>query len=175
MVKKYLKIAWRNSIRNKKYSLINIIGLWSGILFVLLIGLYVRTEWQVNRTLRRADRQYILLSHWKDPNMGPDFTTLAPLAKQLQQQYSTLVRNYYRWDGLTSVVSRNNNHFRESIGLGDSTLLSMYGFRLLHGDAQTALTRPFSVALTAEKARKFFGRTDVLGQTVTIQNFAGDK
>ncbi|PRY41059.1 ABC-type antimicrobial peptide transport system permease subunit [Spirosoma oryzae] len=174
MFKKYLKIAWRNSVRNKKYSLINIVGLWSGILFVLLIGLYIRTEWQVNRTLRHPDQQYILLSHWKDPNMGPGFTTLAPLAKQLQQQYSTLVRNYYRWDGLTSVVSRNNNHFRESIALGDSTLLAMYGFRLLHGDAQTALKRPFSVALTAEKARKYFGRTDVLGQTVTIQNFAGD-
>ncbi len=174
MFKKYLKIAWRNSVRNKKYSLINIVGLWSGILFVLLIGLYIRTEWQVNRTLRHSDQQYILLSHWKDPNMGPGFTTLAPLAKQLQQQYSTLVHNYYRWDGLTSVVSRNNNHFRESIALGDSTLLSMYGFHLLHGDAQTALKRPFSVALTAEKARKYFGRTDVLGQTVTIQNFAGD-
>ncbi len=174
MFKKYLKIAWRNSARNKKYSLINIVGLWSGILFVLLIGLYIRTEWQVNRTLRHPDQQYILLSHWKDPNMGPGFTTLAPLAKQLQQQYSTLVRNYYRWDGLTSVVSRNNNHFREGIALGDSTLLAMYGFHLLHGDAQTALKRPFSVALTAEKARKYFGRTDVIGQTVTIQNFVGD-
>ena len=173
MLTNYLKIAWRHLLRHKFYSLLNIIGLAVGITFTLLIGSYIWGELQVNQTLRHADRQYMLLSRWKDPNMGQEITTLAPLAKRLHDEYPTLVANYYRWDGLTSVVSTGEKNFRESIQLGDSKLLTMYGFDVLHGDARTALQRPFSVAITAEKARTYFGRTDVVGQTLNIQNFSG--
>ena len=164
MLRNYLKIAIRNLLKRRFYSMLNIVGLAVGITFTLLIGSYVWGEWQVNQTLRHADRQYILLSRWKDPNMGQEITTLAPLAKRLYDEYPTLVANYYRWDGLTSVVSKGDKSYRESIQLGDSTLLAMYGFDVLHGNAQTALQRPFSVAITAEKARTYFGRTDVVGQ-----------
>ena len=173
MLTSYLKIAGRQLLRRKFYSLLNIVGLAVGITFTLLIGSYVWNELRVNQTLRHADRQYILLSRWKDPNMGQEITTLAPLAKHLYDEYPALVANYYRWDGLTSAVSRGDKNFRESIQLGDSTLLAMYGFDLLHGDAQTALQRPFSVAITALKARTYFGRTDVVGETIDIQNFSG--
>lgn len=174
MFQNYLKIAWRSLVKNRFYSTITIVGLLAGILFTLLIGMYVWGEEQVNRQLRHADRQYILFSHWKDPNMGLDITTLAPLAKQLHDQYPALVANYYRWDGLTSIVSKGEKHLRESIQLGDSTLLTMYGFRLLHGDPKTALQRPFSLVMTSEKALKYFGKTDVVGQTLNIQSFAGE-
>ncbi|TAE26196.1 MAG: FtsX-like permease family protein [Cytophagales bacterium] len=174
MFQSYFKIAWRSLVKNRFYTVINLLSLLAGILFTLLIGMYVWGEGQVNRQLRHADRQYILFSHWKDPNMGLDITTLAPLAKQLHDQYPALVANYYRWDGLTSIVSRGDKHLRESIQLGDPTLLSMYGFTVLHGDPQTALQRPFSVVLTADRALKYFGKTDVVGQTLNIQSFAGD-
>ena len=173
MLRNYLKIAIRNLLKRRLYSLLNIVGLAVGITFTLLIGSYVWNELRVNQTLRHADRQYILLSRWKDPNMGQEITTLAPLAKRLYDEYPTLIANYYRWDGLTSVVSKGDKNFREGIQLGDKTLLTMYGFETLHGDAQTALQRPFSVVITAEKARTYFGRTNVVGQTVDIQNFSG--
>lgn len=173
MLQNYVKIAVRNLRKRSFYSFLNIVGLAIGITFILLIGNYVWGEFQVNRTLRHAGQQYILLSRWKDPNMGQEITTLAPLAKRLYEEYPALVANYYRWDGLTSVVSKGDKNFRESIQLGDSTLLVMYGFKTLHGDTQTALQRPFSVAITAEKARTYFGRTDVVGETVDIQNFSG--
>jgi putative ABC transport system permease protein len=85
------------------------------------------------------------------------------------------VAEYYRWDGITSVVSKGDKHFRENIQLGDSTLLSMFGFPLLHGDAKTALVNPYSVVLTPEIAVKYFGRTDVVGQTLSIQSFSGTR
>ncbi len=65
--------------------------------------------------------------------------------------------------------------FREDIAIGDSTMLNMYGFKLLHGNAKTAFDDPFSVVITADKAMKYFGKTDVVGNTLTIQNFAGSK
>ena len=175
MLKNYFKIAWRNIIKSRFYSTVNIIGLSTGIAFTLLIGAYVWSELQVNRDLKNADRQFIIQSKWKDVNQGFDIATVGPLAKALRENYPDLVKNYYRFDGITSNVSKNNKAFREDIAIGDSTLLNMYGFKLLYGNAATALNEPFRVIVTIDKAIKYFGRTDVVGETVTIENFSGSK
>jgi ABC-type antimicrobial peptide transport system permease subunit len=140
-----------------------------------LIGAYVWSELQVNKNLRNADRQYILQSKWKNSNQGYELSTLGPLAKALRESYPDLVANYYRSDGITSNVSKGNKAFRENISIGDSTLLGMYGFHLIHGDSKTALDDPFSLVITTDKAVKYFGTTDVVGQTLTIENFSGSK
>ena len=175
MLKNYFIIGWRNIIKRPFYSSLNIIGLATGILFTLLIAAYVWNEKGINKKLRNANNQYFLTSVWKDPNLGPDITTLGPLVKRLKEDYPHLVANYYRWDGITSQVSKGNKHFREGIQLGDSTLLSMYGFELLHGHAGSALNNPYSAVITSDKAIKYFGRTDVVGETITIQSFSGTK
>ncbi|MEO6723257.1 MAG: ABC transporter permease [Ferruginibacter sp.] len=175
MIKNYFKIAWRNITRNRFYAIVNISGLAIGIGFAFMIGAFVWGELQVNKQLLHSDRQYFLKSEWKDPNMGLDIVTLGPIAKRLKEDYPSLVANYYRWDGITSVVSKGDKHFREGLQLGDSTLLSMYGFKLLHGNPNTALTQPYSVVMTPEMAVKYFGRTDVVGETITIQSFSGGK
>lgn len=173
MFRNYLKIAWRNLGKSKVFSAINIFGLAIGIAFTLLIGAYVWSELQVNQNLKNADNQYIIQSKWKDPNMGYEIATLGPLAKQLKELYPSLVANYYRFDGVTSNVSNGDKFFREGLQIGDSTMLTMYGFQLVHGDAKTALNDPFSVVITEEKAIKYFGKTAVVGQSLTIENFSG--
>src|SRR5688572_15781287 len=100
MIKNYFKIAWRNLFKNRLYTTVGIIGLFIGITFSLLIAAYVWQEFQVNEDLKNVDNQYILTSDWKNPNMGPNFTSLAPLAKTLKEDYPTLVGNYYRLDGI---------------------------------------------------------------------------
>ncbi len=175
MLKNYFKIAWRNIVKSRFYSAINIIGLSTGIAFTLLIGAYVWNQLQVNKNLKNADRQYIIQSKWKDPNEGFPMATLGPLAKALKDNYPNLVANYYRYDGITSNVSKGDKSFRENLQVGDSTLLNMFGFTLLHGNAQTALKNPFTVVITKNKAIKYFGRTDVVGQTITIESFSGSK
>lgn len=173
MLKNYFKTAWRSITKHPFYSTVNVVGLLAGISFALLIGAYVYGELQVNKKLRNAERQYFLRSVWNDPNQGNDITTLAPLAKRLKEDYPGLVANYYRWDGITSVISKGDKHFRENIQLGDSSLLSMYGFSLQHGNAATALDNPYSVVIAKEIALKYFGKTDVVGESITIQSFSG--
>lgn len=175
MLKNYFKIAWRNIRKNAFYSFMNVFGLAIGLSFALLIGVYVWNELRVNKGLKNADRQYILLSKWKDPNMGYELATLGPLAKALKEQYPSLVANYYRYDGITSNVSKGNKVFREGIQIGDSSLINMYGFSLAYGDGETALKEPFSAVITENKAIKYFGKTDIIGQTLTIENFSGAK
>lgn len=175
MIRNYFLVAWRNVIRNPFYSGLNILGLLTGVLFFFLISAYIWNEYQVNRHLRNSSRQVFLRSIWKDPNSGPDVTTFGPLSKRLKEIYPTLVANYYRWDGITSVVSKGDKFFRENIQIGDSTFLSMYGFDLLQGDKKTALNDPFSAVITKEIALKYFTTTDVVGKTINIQNFNGGK
>src|SRR5450432_1699050 len=79
MLKNYLKTAWRNLLKNKAFSFINAFGLSIGIAFALLVGSYIWSELRVNADLENNDRIYMVQSKWKDPDMGFDFSTLAPL------------------------------------------------------------------------------------------------
>ncbi|MBS1666246.1 MAG: ABC transporter permease [Bacteroidetes bacterium] len=175
MLKNYFKIAWRNIIRNRFYSGVNIFGLSIGIAFTLLISAYIWSQLIVNKDLKNIDRQYIIQSKWKLPDEGYDFTTLGELPKALKNKFPDLVANYFRWDGITSDVSKNDKAFREDIAICDSTFLGMYGFKLLQGNATTALNQPFSVVMTKDMAMKYFGILDVVGQTITIASFSGSK
>ena len=175
MLQNYFKIAWRNLSKRKFYTLITVVGLAVGMTFSFLMLGYVWGEINVNKDLRNSDRQYLLRSKWKQPEMGLDITTLAPLAKTLKEEYPALVENYYRYDGITVAISQGDRHFREDVQTGDSTLLLMYGLPLLQGDARSALNQPNSVAITENKAIKYFGRTNVLGEMLTFHNFLGGK
>jgi len=175
MIKNYFRVAWRHLVRHGFYSILNIFGLAVGIGFTFLIGGYVWSELQVNKTLKDPDRQCILQSKWTDPNMGIELTTVGPLAKTLKEQYPGKVANYYRFDGITSTVSKGEKYFREGVQVGDTTFFSMFDFPVLYGNVRTAFDDPFSVVITAEKAVKYFGRTDVVGEVLSIDNFSGSK
>jgi len=175
MIKNYFKIAWRNIIKSPFYSFVNITGLSAGIAFTLIIATYIWSESEVNSGLKNADRQYILQSKWKDKNQGIELTTLGPLAKALKEEYPNLVANYYRWDGVTSNVTKGDKAFREGLQICDSTMFKMYGFTLLHGDVNTAFDGPYSLVITTDRAMKYFGKTDVVGETLSIESFSGTK
>lgn len=175
MIKNYFKIAWRNVIKNPSYSAINIIGLSMGIAFTMLIAAYVWNELRVNDNLKNADNQYIIQSKWKDAGQGYELATFGQMAKALKENYPGLVANYYRYDGITSNISKGDKIFREGIQVGDSTLLSMYGFTLLEGNIRTAFEAPYSVVVTDRAAKKYFGKKEAVGQTITIESFSGSK
>ncbi|MFP2995214.1 FtsX-like permease family protein [Spongiivirga sp. MCCC 1A20706] len=174
MIKNYLKIAWRGLRKKPLYATINILGLFAGIAFVLLIGAYVWQEYNVNRNLKNAENQYILTSQWKDANMGVEFATLAPPAAMLKESYPHLVKGFYRWDGIRSVIVNGDKKFREGIQIGDASFLDQFGFKLLYGDQKSVFEKPYSVLITEEKAIKYFGTTQVVGNTLSIENFSGN-
>ncbi|SEO25591.1 ABC-type antimicrobial peptide transport system, permease component [Niastella yeongjuensis] len=168
-------IAWRNITKTRFYSFVNIAGLATAIAFTMLIAAFIWSQFQVNSGLKNSGRQYIITSKWKNPNLGFPIATLGQLGKALKENYPNLVANYYRYDGITSAVSKGDKNFRENLQVGDSSLLTMFGFTLLQGDVHTALNDPFSVVITKEKAIKYFGRTNVVGETITIESFLGSK
>ncbi|SOD89160.1 ABC transporter permease [Spirosoma fluviale] len=169
MLQNYLKIALRNLARRRFYALVTLFGLTVGITFLLLIGSYIQGELAVNTTLRHVDRQYLLQSRWRVTDMGSEIGSLAPMGPALRQSYPNLVANYYRTYGVNAIVSSGEKHFREPMQVGDSTLLSMFGFPLAYGDPKTALSEPNTVVVTAALAQKYFQQTNVLRRQLTIQ------
>jgi len=169
------KIAWRNIGKKKVQNLINLIGLTCGITFLLLVGAYIWDVHQVNSNIRNIDRQFLLQSKYKKEGFGINLTTLGALPKALHEEYPNLFSNYYRIDGLTGIVANGSTIHEEGMSLGDPSLLTMFGFHMLAGNANTALNNPFSVVISDKAAIKYFGHVDVLGKSLQIKNFKGEK
>jgi putative ABC transport system permease protein len=169
MIRNYLKVAWRNLWKNKSFSVINIFCLALGITFSLLIGIYVLNEESVNSGIKNINDQYVIKSDWKKDNSGSPITTLGPLAKTMKEEYPNLVANYYRFDPVVNIVSVGDKHFRTQISVGDTTLVSMYGFTLLYGNTNHAFRNNQSAVVTGDFALKFFGTEDAIDKVITIQ------
>jgi putative ABC transport system permease protein len=169
MFKNYFKIATRHLARHKLFSLINIFCLAIGITFSIIIGTYILNEENVNSNINDLGNQYIIKSDWKIKNMGLDFTTIGPLAKAVKEEYPNLVENYYRYNPVATVLSVGDIHFKENIAIGDTTLVSMYGFPVLYGNKEKAFTNLSSAVITESVAQKLFGVKDAVGKTFNME------
>lgn len=173
MFRNYLKVAVRTLLKHKLFSAINLLGLSMGLTFAMVIGVFVLQQFDINRSLKNVDRQYIIKSKWKQKEMGLEITTIPALAKTLKEEYPDLVSNYYRYNPVTNVVSAGDRHFKENLAIGDTTLISMYGFELLHGDKSHAFTDNSSAVITETMARKLFGTTNALDKTIGVLGTQG--
>ena len=169
MFRNYLTIAWRNLLKNKGFPIINIFCLVIGLTFSLLIGVYISDQIAINSGIKNVSDQYVIKSDWKHNNMGLPITTMGPLAKTIKEEYPDLVENYYRFDPVLNIVSYGDKHFRTQMAIGDTTLVTMYGFPLLYGDPQRAFRNNQSAVITEKMARKLFGTADALDRVITIQ------
>lgn len=175
MLKNYLKIAFRQLTRHKLFSLINIFCLGTGITFSIIIGMYILNQRQVNDPLKNLGRQYLIKSNWKVKEMGWDITTLGPLAKTIKEEYPALVENYYRYNPVANVVTVGNNHFKENVAIGDTTLVSMYGFPVLYGDKEKAFTNINSAVITESVAQQLFSVKNAIGKTFSLTTTVNDE
>jgi ABC-type antimicrobial peptide transport system permease subunit len=175
MLKNYFIIAIRHIAGHKMFSLINILCLAIGITFSMLIGVYILNQKYVNHDLKNYDRQYVIKSKWKVKDMGLPLTTVGPLAKSLKAEYPTLVANYFRYNPVTNVVSAGDKNFKENIAICDTTMVSMYGFKLLHGDEKQAFKNNNSAVITEVMAVKLFGTTNALNKTISIAKIGSGK
>jgi putative ABC transport system permease protein len=178
MFNNYLKIAWRNIWRNRQFTLINIAGLTLGISVFLYIMQYLAFEWSANRFNKDYDNFYRLNIQEK---AGEAAYFLAPgIAKAIQKEIPAIKKAIRVADGigagvLTSSVadSQQENAFRENnILYVDGSFLESFSFPILAGSA--SLNNPNSLALSEPLANKMFGKTDVVGQVVTVSNQFGN-
>jgi putative ABC transport system permease protein len=174
MLKTYLKLALRNLWKRKSLTALNLLGLSIGFSFFLLIGSFIWSEIHINSIIKDNDRVYLLQSKWSQAGQGSDVTTVAPLSKELYNNYHYLIESYYHYDVINSIVTNGDKHFTEQIQIGDSTFLHIFGLKLLYGSTEIAMQKPNSVIITLAKAIKYFGKPNVVGEYLSIKSSSGE-
>jgi len=175
MLMNYLTVAFRNLVRNRVYSAVNILGLAVGIAFCILTFLFVRNEWTYDAFHETADRIYriVLREEIRDREylsaMMPDF-----MGPALAEEIPEIERFARLRKSLSSVVRYRDRFFTEEILFADASFLNMFSFPLVRGNAATALQDRHSVVVTEDMARKVFGQEDPLGKVISIRNFYWD-
>ncbi|MEO6548744.1 MAG: ABC transporter permease [Ferruginibacter sp.] len=169
MIKNYLKIAWRNLVKNKTFSFINIAGLAIGLGSFLLIALYVADELSYDRYNENADRIYRVNS---DIRFGGTDLKLAacsdPMGATLKRDYPQVEEfvRFYNSNG-SKLVKKGNDFINEpQVTHADSTLFNVFSLPALEGNTKTALNEPNTVVITESTAKKYFGTTHAIGNTI---------
>ncbi|GAB3264096.1 ABC transporter permease [Larkinella harenae] len=177
MLLNYLKIAFRNLRTHTVYSFINLLGLAIGVASCLLIVLFVRDELAFDRFLPDADRLYQVNTSGNFG--GSDFTTSGtppPVGKTILREYPEVEAYTRMFKAMDAVVQREQNgrvdrSFTEQrIMAADSNFFQVIRFATLAGDPLTCLREPNSLVVTEKMARKYFGKPDVVGQVLKINN-----
>ena len=172
MVKSYFKIGWRNLLRNKGYSFINIGGLALGMACFLLIVHYVRFERSYESFHKNADNIVrVTLDLYKGSEFvvtdSETYGAFGPLAKEKLPDVVDYVRLMSSDDQKVKIGTRK--FFDERNYFADQSVFSVFSFTALHGTFKNALSEPYQIVLTSSAAKKYFGRTDVVGEFVEIR------
>lgn len=168
MIANYLRIAWRNLRKSKIYSLINLLGLATGLATCLLVHAFIANELSFDEFHSKGDRIYRLNEIQSFDGISPQHVplTMYPMAPALQQDFPA-VEAYARFLHRSSVLRHGEKQLivKDSYYV-DGAFFSIFDFPLRHGNPATALNEPGSVVLSVETAERLFGSASVIGQMV---------
>ncbi len=183
MLRNNLIIAWRNLMRHRLHTVINLAGLSLGIAFCLLAWRFASQEWSFDRFHGKADRIYRVYSESMRPEKGvqriadaiefafaPELEALSPHVERTVRLSAAVGSD--RDDRVVRTTFAGSSSDEEFL-LVDPAFFEVFDFPLLLGDASTALAERNSVVLSYEMAQRLFGDGDPLGQRLTISSMKG--
>lgn len=176
MFSNYIKIAWRNLIRNKSFSVINILGLTIGLACSLLILLWVQDERSVDNFHANGDRLYMIYeTQFIDGRKDGGYYTPGILANELKRvvpeiEYATNI-SWVASETDRMTFEAENKIMKFNGCYSDSDYFKMMSYPLLKGNVQTSLNSPVSLAISETMAKAFFGSAETaFGKTMKFEN-----
>lgn len=168
MIRNYIKTAFRNISKHKILSLVNILGLTIGLTCTILIGLYLKHEMSYDKFHDKSDRIYRVERIFHTTDFQSPITNHM-IVQALAEEFPE-IKSYTRvWDLESLMRDHRNNYHEQAYYLVDNAFFEIFSFSLLKGDEEKALASPNSVVLTNSAAEKFFGTTDVIGESIETQ------
>lgn len=178
MLKSYFKIAWRNLMKQKGLSLVNITGLTMGVTACVLITLYIIHETSYDKNVPDGDHIYrVLLSYNDEGSWERGWSMPAPMAGELKSNFEEIeisgrimANNLFYGAGSNDIkIEGDMSEFHEEgFAYADQSIIDMFHIPMVYGDAATALAEPNTVVISERKAKKFFGDQNPVGETITL-------
>lgn len=182
MYKNYLIIAWRNLIKKKTYSSINIVGLGVGIACCFLIFMFIQNELSYDTYHEKSARIYRVTHGYKAANKAEQESKEnpfwvwgnAPIGAALKNEFPE-IEKVLQFSGRSDILLSNEDKMYQEDGIFfmDSTVFDVFSWKLLQGNPKTALANPYSIVLTESTARKYFGTEDAFGKVLKGSESAG--
>ncbi len=171
MYKNYFKIAWRNLLRQKLYSFLNISGLAVGLCSFVLIFMYVQHEFSYDQFVPDADRVYRVYQRQEgNTYLGSDYFALtpAPLSRTLIKEYPE-VETATTFQTPKYLINYKEVGFWEEGLNADPSFFEVFKFDFIQGEASQALQDPSNIVITQSLSRKIFGQGDPIGKTIDVK------
>jgi len=168
MVRNYTLIAFRNLLRNKAFSLLNIFGLAIGMAAAITIGGFIIGELKVDRFQKEAANTYLLywLQDTEDGTRSVGLSTLKE-AETLRGNLASIT-DVINVRTIRADLESGDQKFRTDVLLAQKNFFSFFSFELIEGDPVTALNDPSSVIVTQELAQKYFGNASPIGKALRL-------
>lgn len=167
MIKNYLVVAWRNLMRHKFYSFLNVIGLAAGIACALLAVLYVDYHFSFDQHHTNIDRIYKVMRQVTDTNGTRYSQFTKPVAPFLKREFPE-IEHAVRLLARNMWVNHNEKGFNVPVAIADKEIVNVFTLSMVQGDVETGLVAPYSVFLSEKLAHNLFGENDPIGKTVSL-------
>lgn len=172
MIKNYLKSAYRNIVRNKFYSFINVLGLSIGFMATIIILLYNQNELNYDKHNVKYDRIYRLESHFTIAGKDDLFAvTSVPLGPAFKVEYPE-VEQFVRLlggDGMLLKIE-DKEYYEDRLFWADSTIFDVFTHEFIYGSADKALTEPNTCVINESLSKKYFGNRNPVGEIIKAAN-----
>jgi len=173
MLKNYIKIAIRNIVRQKAYSLINIVGLAVGMACCIIIMLWVSDELTYDRFHQNADRIYRVASEFPYEIHGKNKApiTMGPMAQALLDEYPEVlaVARFIDYNEVL-ITMDEQSHLEDNVYFADPEIFDIFTLPLVEGSPQFALNDPSSVIISQRIAQKYFGKSNPIGEIIKYKD-----
>ncbi len=171
MFKSYVKVAVRNLIRHKAFSLINVSGLAVGMTACLVMLMFVVSEVSYDDFHVHKDRIFRITAEWGEAGNTRRFAAsvpgVVPVLSTEMPEVDAAARVRSVFDAVLT-DDRGRAFEEENIYYADPEILEIFTWNLTEGDKKTALAEPFSVVLSQKVAAKYFGTEEVTGKTLLL-------
>ncbi|MFA8342611.1 MAG: ABC transporter permease [Rhodothermaceae bacterium] len=173
MLKNYIQIVFRNLLKNKLFTFINVFGLAMGITCCLIIAFYILGETNYDSFHNNKDRIYrVGLNITNAKGTSKAGVSYIPLAEALETRFPEIEKTAKIFLNDKILIKGNDKIFFENkTAFADSTFFTIFSFELLKGDPEKVLTLPDNVVISESIAEKYFGKDDPIGKIIRYDNY----
>jgi putative ABC transport system permease protein len=184
MIKNYLKIAWRNLLKNKGFTFINIVGLSIGVAACILISIYILHEVSYDKQVPNSANVHRMIGKYvEDDRIETGIHFSANTASTVLEDFAEVQNSgrimanglfYGAGSNEIRIEGKSMQHHEKGFAYADQSILDIMGVSMVHGDASTALSEPKTIVISQAMSYKHFNTENPVGKVIYLNGNTED-